>query len=328
MMRFDRAPVLSPLAAGTIIEAAGERFMDGFVARGDLIAADRLKALSARSDRRGLERLALHGTALAIGAAAIEAAWGTPWLAPALAVQGVVLIFLFAALHETIHRTAFHARWLNDALAWIAGMVLILPPHYFRLFHFAHHRFTQDAALDPELSGPKPATRCALLLYASGWPYWREAVTTTLRHARGQVAEAFVPGHERGAVVREARFLLACYAAVALAAWAAGSWAPVVHWAIPVLIGQPALRLFLLAEHTGCAMVPDMLANTRTTLSNPVVRAVTWNMTYHAEHHLFPGVPFHALPALHALVRDRLAVVATGYGAFHRDLWRAARRAA
>jgi fatty acid desaturase len=24
-----------------------------------------------------------------------------------------------------------------------------------------------------------------------------------------------------------------------------------------------------------------------------------WNMSYHTAHHAFPGVPFHALPALH-----------------------------
>ena len=31
-----------------------------------------------------------------------------------------------------------------------------------------------------------------------------------------------------------------------------------------------------------------------------------WNMNYHAEHHLSPMVPFHALPALHEVVKDRL----------------------
>lgn len=302
--------------------------MDGFVARGDLIPIGRLKALSARSDRAGLRHLAGHAAALALGALLIESARGSAWLLVAAAVQGVVLIFLFAPLHETIHRTAFRARWLNDALAWIAGMALVLPPDYFRLFHFAHHRFTQDPARDPELAGPKPATVGALVLYVSGWPYWRERVTTTLRHARGRVEDSFVTEADRPAVIAEARMLLASYAVVAIAALLVDPWAPVVHWLLPVVLGQPALRLFLLAEHTGCAMVPDMLANTRTTLSNAVVRALTWNMPYHAEHHVFPGVPFHALPALHAEIGARLRVVSPGYAAFHRDLWRAARRGA
>lgn len=302
--------------------------MDGFVARGDLIPRERLRSLSARSDRRGLTRLAGHLAALACGAALIEAARGTTWLVPALALQGVVLIFLFAPLHETIHRTAFRARWLNDTVAWVAGMVLVLPPHYFRLFHFDHHRFTQDPAGDPELARPKPSTVPVLLLYVSGWPYWREVVAGLARHARGRVTEPFIPTGERAAIVAEARRLIACYVALVAVTLVFDPWLLPLHWLAPVLLGQPALRFFLLAEHTGCAMVPDMLANTRTTLSIAAVRALTWNMTYHAEHHLFPGVPCHALPAVHAEVRARLSVVAPGYVAVHRALWAAARRCA
>jgi fatty acid desaturase len=94
----------------------------------------------------------------------------------------------------------------------------------------------------------------------------------------------------------------------------------VVYWAAPVLIGQPLLRLYLLAEHMGCPLVSDMLRNTRTTLSNAAVRRLAWNMPYHAEHHAFPAVPFHALPAVHRILRDDLVVVAPGYIAVQREI--------
>ena len=29
-------------------------------------------------------------------------------------------------------------------------------------------------------------------------------------------------------------------------------------------------------------------------------------MCYHAEHHLFPNVPFHTLPRVHEYLRDRI----------------------
>jgi fatty acid desaturase len=35
---------------------------------------------------------------------------------------------------------------------------------------------------------------------------------------------------------------------------------------------------------------------------NPIFRYVYWNMNYHVEHHIFPMVPYHALPALHAVM--------------------------
>ncbi len=294
--------------------------MDGFVARRDLISPESLKALSRRAGGPAIARLAAHLGSIALTCVAIGGAAGTGWVLPAMAAHGIVVIFLFAPLHEAIHRTAFRRRWSNDALAWIAGLVLVLPPGYFRRFHFAHHRHTQDPARDPELAGPKPATPGAYLLYVSGWGYWREAVLVLGRHALGRVAEPYIPAGERPAVVSEARAFVACYAAMAVAALAVGTWAPVYYWLVPVVLGQPALRLFLLAEHTGCPITPDMMANTRTTVSNAAVRFLAWNMPYHAEHHAFPGVPFHALPALHRLLAGRHGVVATGYTAAHRGI--------
>ena len=109
---------------------------------------------------------------------------------------------------------------------------------------------------------------------------------------------------------------------IAASVWL-GSWAALQYWLLPILLGQPFLRLYLMAEHTGCASDDDMIANTRTTLSNPIVRALAWNMTYHTEHHVFPSVPFHALPALHEDMKDHLKNTAPGYLAVQRELWRA-----
>ena len=39
---------------------------------------------------------------------------------------------------------------------------------------------------------------------------------------------------------------------------------------------------------------------------NPVSRFLYWNMNYHVEHHMFPMVPYHRLPALHARIRGDL----------------------
>jgi len=39
---------------------------------------------------------------------------------------------------------------------------------------------------------------------------------------------------------------------------------------------------------------------------NPVSRWIYWNMNYHVEHHMFPMVPYHALPGLHDLIKDDL----------------------
>jgi len=287
----------------------------------DDVKREALGALSARSDRKGLAQLAGHLGALLLTGTLVIAARGNPLvLLPAMMLHGVVLVFLFAPLHEAIHGTAFRTRRLNDAVAWLGGVVLLLPPGYFRAFHFAHHRWTQDPARDPELRSPKPASLGAYAWHVTGIPYWCERIRTTLRHAAGRVEEPFVAPRRRTAVVREARLLLAISAAIALASALAGSAAVLWLWVGPAVLGQPCLRLYLLAEHTGCPLVTDMLQNSRTTRSLAVVRRLAWNMPYHAEHHACPAIPFHALPRAHALLRHRIGHLAPGYVAAHREI--------
>ncbi|MBV8308193.1 MAG: fatty acid desaturase, partial [Gammaproteobacteria bacterium] len=126
--------------------------------------------------------------------------------------------------------------------------------------------------------------------------------------------------------VREARILWGCYLASAAASLYLQRADALIYWIVPALLGQPFLRLFLLAEHSGCAFDDDMLANTRTTYTNRAVLLLTWRMPYHAEHHSFPSVPFHRLPRVNALIGERERVSSPGYLAFHRALLRQLRR--
>jgi fatty acid desaturase len=281
-----------------------------------------LRALAARSDRRGLMQLTGHVGALLASGALVAQTAGSLWLAPTLLLHGILLTFLFAPLHEAVHRTAFRARSLNEATAWLCGLALALPPAYFRAFHFAHHRHTQDPARDPELAVPKPDSMWAYLRHVSGLPYWCARLTTLARHARGRVEELFISARLRPEVVREARLYLAIYAVVLIVPLAAGSPAVLLFWLLPALLGQPFLRCYLLAEHTGCPLVADMLQNTRTTRSLALVRRLAWNMPFHAEHHAYPWLPFHALPAAHRLVGHKVAVQASGYVAVNRAILR------
>ncbi len=136
---------------------------------------------------------------------------------------------------------------------------------------------------------------------------------------RGDLARhPYIAERARPRVIRSVRAMtLFVAAAAALAMVLVGPWAPVVFWLGPQLLGQPFLRLYLLTEHTLCSEDANGLTNTRTTLTNGVVRLVMWNMSYHAEHHLYPSIPFHRLPDAHAALRSRLAVVQDGYRRWH-----------
>ena len=98
-------------------------------------------------------------------------------------------------------------------------------------------------------------------------------------------------------------------------------WAtPLTFWILPQVLCQPSLRAYVLAEHTGCTTDRNGLTNTRTTLSSAAVRLLMWNMPFHAEHHLYPSIPFHRLPDAHQVLRDRLGVVQCGYVPWHLGL--------
>ncbi len=273
----------------------------------------RLKELSARSDSKGLAHLLPHLALLLCSSLLIWAARGGFWLLPAQVLQGFLLITLFAPLHECIHRTAFRSRQLNDTVTWFCGALLLLPPNYFRAFHFAHHRYTQDPSRDPELAGALPNSLGRYLLRVSGLDYWRRQLQATLELALGVSTATFIPPQQRAAAIRESRWLWLLYTLLAALSVALGTWALVIFWIVPVLLGQPFLRFYLLAEHTGCPLVPDMLKNTRTTRSNFLVRWLFWNMPYHVEHHAYPALPFHALPAAHELIKEGIDVQADGY---------------
>lgn len=253
----------------------------------------------ARSDLRGAAQLIAHIGVLGITGTLLVRTWGTVWSVPLVVAHGVVLSFLFSAGHECVHRTAFRTRWCNDAVAWATGMVLLLPSRWFRLFHAAHHRWTQEPDKDPELDGWKPPSRRGIVLQQTGLLYWKAMASVVLGLVRGRADAPWLPAGHRKAVIRQARGMVVLYVALILGSVVTRSWLVVQLWLLPALVGQPALRWYLLAEHTGLPSGRGVGPGTRTTLTTPVLQFLAWNMPFHSEHHAHPQVPFHRLPALH-----------------------------
>jgi fatty acid desaturase len=272
-------------------------------------------ALTARSDAAGLWHLAGHWGAILIVGWLIAAQVPGWWVL--LPVQGVLLIFLFTLLHETTHQTPFANTRLNEMVGRVCGFILFLPLTWFRYFHLAHHRWTNIPGKDPELDGEKPATRAAFWWHVTGLPVWWSQLRTLWALVSGGIVGAYVPAGALPRARAEARVMALGYGFVLLSVFLN----PLLFWVwlLPIVLGQPTLRLYLLAEHGDCPQVTNMFENTRTTFTTSVMRFLAWNMPYHAEHHVYPAVPFHKLPALHGLMKDELRVTAEGYGAFARE---------
>lgn len=271
--------------------------------------------LTGKSNGPGLAQFTCHLGAIVILGAMIAAR--VPYWPVLMLPQGILIVFLFTLLHETVHRTAFQTQWLNDAVARFCSLAIALPADWFRYFHFAHHRYTQDPENDPELAFPKPESMRQYIVHVSGLPVWLGHFKTLWTNATGRCRDSYVPPKGLPKVRAEARAMIAFYAVVFLVCLYFRSTLLLYVWIVPAVLGQPFLRLYLLAEHGRCPFVANMLENTRTTFTNWFVRKLAWNMPFHAEHHAYPGVPFHQLPAFHALIERHLKVTEAGYVRFH-----------
>ena len=283
-----------------------------------VLSGSEVRALSGRSDWSGGLQCSLH-MAFILAAAWLVAVSG-PWtVVPAIVLLGVSQSALFAPIHETMHLTAFRSRRANAVVGWLAACPSMLNWHFYTVFHLAHHRFTQDPARDPELNPPPPAALDGYLLRVLAVNYWRARAKVLLDCWRGDLsAYPYIPAASQRRVIASVRWMSVVVAVLAVgSALLFGWWAPFVFWLIPQAVGQVFLRLYLLTEHTGCEETGNGLVNTRTTLTNRVVRLLMWNMSYHTEHHLYPSIPFHRLPAAHGAIKDRLGVVQDGYARWH-----------
>jgi fatty acid desaturase len=254
-----------------------------------------LKQLTQRSDARGLAQLGAHLAMLILAGIGLHSTYGS----------------LF---------TVFKTRWLNDLVAAPIGFLLLLPFQYFRAFHYVHHRHTQNPELDPELLDVEKQNRKRYWLYLSGLTVWWQSLSTIWQHALGRVEESYIEERHHKKVINEARMHLAGYALLIVISLLASSNLLWWYWVLPALVGQPLLRLYLLAEHSGCDLSDNMLENSRTTYTLPWLNFLAWNMPYHAEHHYLASVPFYALPALHAYTGQRVKFKGAGYYQVNRDI--------
>jgi fatty acid desaturase len=185
-------------------------------AKPKLLTPAMLRELSVRSDRQGAARsLGHYAEIIVMGALiwAVASRYGVIWTLPLMVVQGVFVAFLFMAVHETAHKTAFASHRLNILVGYLSGFIIGLPYEYYCLFHWEHHRHTQDPEKDPELIvGPKPRSDAQLAIAYSGLQQVAGRLSLMLRHALGTVTVPWVPTGRRSVIVREARCYVALYA--------------------------------------------------------------------------------------------------------------------
>lgn len=298
----------------------------------DHLAKDKLQTLSHRSNQPALNRfLVLFASIIATSVWSVLA-WNWSWwncLFAGLAF-GLTVCSTFACLHETAHGTAFKSKRLNRTVAFLCGLIHGYPPSLFRELHFAHHRHTHTPGLDPEISlgtHPAPSVISNLPMYLgwlSGLPLILFKVAMVFAGAVGMPESMrsrlypFVRPKQRALIASESWAVLAFQGSlVLLAVFFENGW-----WSIFLgqVIGHCMLAAYLTPEHNGLPHEGNILQRTRSIDTNRWIKWWMWNMPYHAEHHAFPAVPFHALPELRREIEGDLLHRQAGYVDFHRQV--------
>lgn len=277
-----------------------------------------LKALMQRRDAPAIRDTVIWiGLHVLLGGAAVLL-WGSWYSLPFWLAYGVVYgSACDSRWHECGHGTAFRTRWMNDAVYHIASFQIMRNPVNWRWSHARHHSDTLIVGRDPEIAWMHPINLTLKALAFVGFVDTFQSLKVLVRNAMGILSEDeqdYIPSSQRPKAFFWARVHVAIYGLVlgtSIVMFAAGmGWKSV----IPILlIGGPRVYgcwhfvMTGLLQHGGLPEdVIDHRLNSRTLYMNPVSRWLYWNMNYHVEHHMFPMVPYYALPALHEEIKNDL----------------------
>jgi fatty acid desaturase len=272
--------------------------------------------LTARSSWRGMW-LVVHCWGTIIASVALVVIWPNPltWLL-AVMIVGTRQLGLAILMHEAAHGGLHANKTINEFVGqWLCAVPVGADLGSYRAYHLQHHRFTQQPE-DPDLSLSAPFP-------ISTESYRRKAIRdltgqTFVKQRLPLFLALFEPAAKDEAVSHESfvatgrekmmRFL-GVNALMFVLFWLAGAGI----WYFGVwLVGMATwlslvTRIRNIAEHACTSTGDDPFSHARTTLANPIERALIapyW-VNYHAEHHLFMYLPCYRLPEAHRLLVEK-----------------------
>jgi fatty acid desaturase len=279
-----------------------------------------LKELTRRNDADALIRF---GGFIGLVAASGVLAWfslGSLWCIPAFLLYGTLYAFAEAMEHELRHRTPFRSEWLNESVHWLICFMTWREQIYSRWSHAQHHTYTHLTATVPadvEIAVKRPPNYLKLATDFLRVSHGIHHLGNIVLHSFGMVsksARAVVPAIEYRAMCRNSRVILALYVGVIAWALVAHSWLPVLFLLVPRSYGAWLHELLAITQHTGLRENElDHRFSTRTIKLSRPLQFLYWNMNYHVEHHMFPNVPFHALPKLREAISADLPPAYRGF---------------
>ncbi len=289
-----------------------------------------LKKLSKRKDWPGLLHFFVYFFSLFLSGYFAYATWGTWWTFFWFFIYGSIYAFSVSNWHETVHRTAFRTRWINEIFYHISSFMSDFEGFRWRWSHTFHHTNTLQTEddYDHEIQVSRPTELIWFFLNyipftALLYPL-RLIKFEVLKHAFGffsPVVNISAPDTEKKKILWNSRLYLFIWLIVIAISIYYGSWLPILYIILPQYYGKPVWFAVNITQHLGAAFdKKDHRKSTYTVKINPILSFLYWHMEYHLEHHMFPSVPSYNLHKLHRIIKDQLPKPFPSMFSFYKEI--------
>lgn len=246
----------------------------------------------------------------------LQAGWPVGILPWAMACIGLHRAGLFC--HEVVHTTHASLRRFKALYTWTVAVFVMVPPLRFQLPHLDHHRpgiFGTDSDPQYPLVRDNPvALAMVLVVIPFVVPFTNLLMTLTAAFRAYRLEEALdrwsarslgftlssrLTAEQQADVTRHARItLLVFLAVVVLVPGVLGFYYAVLvgGWALVTARIPLEHELERLIETSGPR---DQMIDSFTIESPLALVVQPVGFRFHTAHHMYPGVPYHNLPALH-----------------------------
>ena len=290
----------------------------------------KLKDLSKRKDFPGLVHFFFYFLFIGISGYLSYVTWGTWWSALFFFIYGTIYAFSVSNWHETVHRTAFKTRWINEFFYHISSFMCDFEGFRWRWSHTFHHTYTlqTEEDYDHEIQVSRPTELFWFFLNYIPLtdlllPH-RLLKFEVLKHSLGiltPVVNISAPDNQKNKIIWNSRLYVFIWLGVFIFAYYIGSILPILYIILPTYFGKPLWFAVNVTQHLGAAIdKKDHRLSTYSLKINPILSFLYWKMEYHLEHHMFPMVPSYNLRKLQNEIKDQLPKPFNGLFAFYKAI--------
>tara|TARA_B100000941_G_scaffold124098_1_gene87705 strand:- start:138 stop:1127 length:990 start_codon:yes stop_codon:yes gene_type:complete len=276
----------------------------------------KLKELSKRSDLPGLIHFAIYFSALIFFGYLSYIFWGSWFFILFYFIYSTIYAFNVANWHETVHRTAFKTRWINEIFYYLSSFQGKSEPLSLRWSHSFHHSNTlqTEGEYDHEIEVSRPTDLIRFflkfipltdLIYIHQSPFVHIFKLSFGKLSPGIKISA--PASDIKKIIRNARIYLLIWSFIILSCFYFDTIFPILFYFLPSYVGKPIQFAVNVTQHLAAKFdSKDHRLSTHTVILNPIFSFLYWHMEYHLEHHMFPMVPSYNLKKLRREIESQL----------------------